>query len=80
MIDVLSKTLRGININGPTFSVFCYADDILLPSLTASGLQTLINVATSYIEWNELCFNSLKTTRVTFGTGTVAPTLTQIGN
>ena len=63
-IDVLSKTLGGISINGCTFNVFCYRDDFLLTSLTASGLQILINVATSYIESSRQTFNTSKITYV----------------
>ena len=40
--------------------VSMYADDILLTSLTATGLQNMINVADNYITGHDLRFNSSK--------------------
>ena len=71
MIEILSKSYGGINIGGSTFSVFCYADDVQLCSLTASGLQYLINTATAYIESHGLRFNPSKTSCVLFGPHTL---------
>ena len=45
---------------GSALNVFCYADNILLTSVTVSGLQTFINVSTSYIESSRSCFNLKK--------------------
>jgi len=39
----------------------CYADDLMLTSLTLSGLQHLIEVADKYITNHGLRFNPLKT-------------------
>ena len=43
LIDELSSHEGGISIGSMKFNVFCYADDILIASTTASGLQNLIN-------------------------------------
>ena len=43
------------------FDVLCYADDVLLVSVTASGLQNLINVAQQYVSEYGLGFNPEKT-------------------
>ena len=47
--------------------MFCYADDILLCSLTVTGLQRLIDVANMYISSHGLCFNPTKTECIIFG-------------
>ena len=82
MVEVLSSTVGGIRIGETTLNVYCYADDILLSSLTDSGLQIvkhlhllqrLINTATSYIETHGLRFNPSKTTCVMFGPNTLTP-------
>ena len=57
----------GIVIARHNFNVFCYADDILLFSLTSSGLQVLINYANNYIVEHGLRFNPAKTFCSTFG-------------
>jgi hypothetical protein len=46
---------------------FCYADDLLLTSLTATGLQCLINVANKYITKHGLRFHPDKTECSMFG-------------
>ena len=50
-INELSECTGGIIINKQSFNVFCYADDLMLASLTVTGLQTMIdlNVANRYI-------------------------------
>ena len=40
----------------------CYADDIMLTSLTPTGLQSLNNAANKYISSHGLEFNPNKTT------------------
>ena len=57
----------GIKINGTSYNLFVYADDILLTSLTATGLQTMINVADKYITDHGLRFNPSKTECTIFG-------------
>ena len=67
MVNQLSNTQVGVAINGTSYNVFCYADDILLYSTTISGLQTLINVANKYITEHGLRFNPDKTLCMTLG-------------
>ena len=61
LLEMLASHEGGISISDETFNVFAYADDILLASTTASGLQKLINSAVCYLENNGLCFNPKKT-------------------
>ena len=42
LVNILSETSGGICINGLSYNVFCYAYDLLVASLTASGLQCII--------------------------------------
>ena len=49
MIRTLQSTVGGFTIDKQRFNVLCYADDVLLVSVTASGLQNLINVAQQYV-------------------------------
>ena len=67
MITILTETVGGIRIDGTSYSVFCYADDILVASTTTTGLQTLINVANNYLCRHGLTFNAAKTECITFG-------------
>ncbi len=67
MVDDLSETVGGIKVNGKSYNVFVYADDLLLVSLTVTGLQTLIQRANKYITDHGLSFNASKTSCVTFG-------------
>ena len=48
--------------------MFCYADDLILTSLTVTGLQSLIDESHDYITSHGLNFNPSKTTCTTFGT------------
>ena len=67
LVDKLSECKTGININGRTYNVFVYADDLLLASLTTTGLQDLINIAVSHITDRGLKFNPQKTVCMTYG-------------
>ena len=67
MVKSLADMNCGIRIGTATYNVCCYADDVLLSSLTMSGLQRLIDFANSYIVQHGLSFNPNKTTCVTFG-------------
>ena len=49
LIDELPQMNYGICICSKSYNVFCYADDIMLTSLTSTGLQNLINVANKHI-------------------------------
>ena len=69
-VDLIEELISNINtgtfIHGISYNAFCYADDIMLSSLTASGLQTLISAANRYITAHGLKFNPTKT-YTTFG-------------
>ena len=73
MIDTLSQRNDGICINGSSFNVFCYADDLLLTSLTATGLQRMIDYCSTYITSHGLRFNPQKTECVVFGECSLEP-------
>ena len=60
----------GIQINNydESYNVFCYADDLILTNLSATGLQTLINTASTYILVVSHGLNFItKTISTTFG-------------
>ena len=67
LIDKLQSLKSGIIINGRTHNVFAYADDILLASMTVSGLKDLIDVAVSHISERGLKFNPHKTICMNYG-------------
>ena len=67
LIDLLSKCTGGIQIGENSYNVFCYADDLVLTSLSVTGLQDLINSAKSFIVSHGLNFNPSKTVCTTFG-------------
>jgi hypothetical protein len=61
LIDDLNDMNIGVTIGGYNFNVIVYADDILLCSVTSSGLQRLSNKANEYINNHGLRFNPQKT-------------------
>ena len=63
----------GICIGSKNYNVFCYADEIMLTSLTSTILQSLINVANEYISLHGLIFNLRKTACTIFGTNHLTP-------
>ena len=67
LIRLLSDCGGGIRINNDSYNVFCYADDLILTSLSAIGLQELIGKAREYITSHGLNFNPSKTICTTFG-------------
>jgi hypothetical protein len=71
---MLNQEKCGITINGNTYNVFCYADDILIASTTPTGLQNLIDLSVQYINRHGLRFNPTKTVCLTYG----RPTFTQL--
>ena len=73
LIEELSKCIGGIKVNGGSYNVFGYADDLLLCSLTVTGLQRMINIANLYIKNHGLSFNPLKTECSIFGKCTFQP-------
>ena len=68
LIDRLSSQHCGVSINKESYNVFCYADDLIITSLTITGLQSLINISRDYITSHGLNLNPSKTTCTTFGT------------
>lgn len=74
LIKTLDALNCGITIQNCHYNVFCYADDVLLASSTASGLQSLINTAVQYITPLGLRFNPAKTRVATFGICTLKQT------
>ena len=68
LIDKLSSQDCGISISMESYNVFCYADDLILTSLTVTGLHSLIDISRDYITSHDLNFNPSKTTCTTFGT------------
>ena len=72
LVNKLSNCACGIQINNESYNVFCYADDLILTSLSVTGLQTLINTASRYIVSHGLNFNPTKTICTTFGRCTLA--------
>ena len=67
LISLLSNYSGGITIHNDAYNVFCYADDLIIASLSVTGLQEMIYAATSYIVDHGLNFNPAKTTCKTFG-------------
>ena len=51
----------GVTTGNMYFNAYCYADDIVLSSATASGLQNLIICADNYNNKHGLRFNPSKT-------------------
>ena len=73
MIKGISELECGVKITNVSFNVFCYADDVLLISNSASGLQILIDYANEYISKHGLRFNPTKTECVIFGKQFLVP-------
>jgi len=62
-----ANEMNNITIAGHHYGAFCYADDLLLSSLTVTGLQSMINYCSSYISQHGLTFNASKTVCTTLG-------------
>ena len=67
VVEILQSSDRGTRMNDNNFNVFCYADDLLLSSTTATGLQHMIDMANQYIISHGLTFNPSKTKCTVFG-------------
>jgi hypothetical protein len=67
LIAQLSDLPGGIRIKKYSYNVMCYADDLLLMSLTTTGLQNLINCANDYVTCHGLSFNASKSVCSVFG-------------
>ena len=50
-----------ININNDSFNVFCYAGDLILTSLSVTGLKELLDTTSSFIIAHGLNFVATKT-------------------
>ncbi len=70
MVSILSDMNAGISVNNVAYNTFCYADDLLLCSVTVTGLQKLIDEANRQIKQCGLKFNPAKTLCMTFGKST----------
>ena len=66
-MDILSERDNGVTIKVTHYNVYSYADDILFSSTSITGLQKLIDKASSYIQKNGLQFNHLKTSCMIYG-------------
>ena len=60
LINFLSVKPCGINIDGTTYNVCCYANDLLFGSLSITGLQSLTDISNDYIAKHGLRFNPSK--------------------
>lgn len=82
LVHGLTEVPGGLRIDGNSYCVLVYADDILLMSTTATGLQKLIDYSNDYIREHGLSFNPSKTMCTTFGKShlTPSPTWTLGGN
>ena len=49
LVRTIQSSKYGVNIRGKQFNCFCYADDLMICSLTVSGLQHLIDLCVSYV-------------------------------
>ena len=67
LVDKLSSCNVGIVIHNQKCNVYCYADDLLLASSTATGLQTLINIAVNHVSERGLSFNPTNTVCMSYG-------------
>ena len=68
LVQKLQNNIQhGIVINGITYNVFAYADDLLLASTTVTGLQSLIDLSVSQMEKCGLRFNPKKTICMCYG-------------
>jgi len=66
LVDILLMKKCGLSINNMTYTLCCYADDLLMCSLSVPGLQTLIKDANDYITRHGWRFNPSKTKCLTF--------------
>ena len=67
LVHLLSTCYSRTSVNNETYNVFCYADDIILASLSTAGRQQLIDTASSFYQSGVLNFNPSKTICTIFG-------------
>jgi hypothetical protein len=73
LINKLCESNCGLRVNNMSYNVLCYADDLLLCSLSVTGLQEMIKVANRFITDHGLSFNPNKTECCIFGNCTLSP-------
>ena len=61
LMHALQASECGARLGKKNFNNLCYADDILLCSLTVTGLQSLIDLCVKYVSNYDLRFNPAKT-------------------
>ena len=67
LVVTLNSMNCGISIEKENYNVFAYADDLLVCSLSVTGLQKLIDTASVNVEQHGLKFNSGKTKCMVYG-------------
>ena len=67
LVQKIENCNCGIILNNKSYNVFAYADDLLLASTTTTGLQSLIDLAVSFVTQRGLKFNPSKTTCMVYG-------------
>jgi len=68
LIDDVKKSTYGIHIGSVFMGCILYhADDILLLSVSCTGLQHMVDICAKYGRTWDICFNSSKSYCVTFG-------------
>ena len=59
--DILCKTECGCTMGGRMINHIMYADDVVILSPSAKGLQRLINICAAYGDNHDITFNHAKT-------------------
>ena len=67
LVEEIESSQCGVTINNITYNIYCYADDILISSTTASGLQSLIDKANVNLSSCGLNFNPQKSECIIVG-------------
>jgi len=67
IIEYVKKSGYGIYIRSFFLRCILYADDIVLLSLSCTGLQQMVNVCVKYGQLWDIRFNSSKSYIITFG-------------
>jgi hypothetical protein len=67
LLESLAKCIYGCRIGSLFFGAFAYADDIILLSPTASGLQKMLEICYDFGQEFSILFNESKTQCIRFG-------------
>ena len=62
LVNKLQSRDSGVRIGKNNFNCFCYADDLLLCSVTVKGLQSMLDTCVEYVSSHGLGFNPSKKT------------------